>query len=118
MMNLIHKQDRLLSRSAETIRARGKHAAHFGNIAFDSTDPNKFRVRHLSDDASQRGLSAAGGPVENHRGQAIGFNRATQEFARPKNVFLANKFLERPRPHPRGERRSGIYRFNLLRFLE
>jgi hypothetical protein len=33
-------------------------------------------------------------------------------------MFLTGKFLERPRPHPRGERRSGICSFNLLRFLE
>jgi hypothetical protein len=118
MMNLIHEQDRLFSRCAEPIRGRGKHAAHFGNIAFHAADPNKFRMRHLSDDTCKRGLSAARRPVENHRGQTISFNRATQKFAWPKNVFLPDKFLQRSRSHPRGERRSGIYRFNLLRFLE
>jgi hypothetical protein len=56
--------------------------------------------------------------VENHRWQAIGFNRAAQEFARPKNVFLAHKFLERARPHPCGEWRGGVCSFNLLRFPE
>ena len=118
MMNLIDEQDRLLPRCAEPICGRREHAAHFGDIAFHAADPNKFRVRHLGDDARQRGLSAAGRPIENHRGQAIGFNRATQKFARPKNVFLADKFLERARSHPRGERRSGVCSFNLLRFLE
>ena len=63
-------------------------------------------------------FAGAGRPVENHRGQTISFDRAAQEFARPKNVFLADKFLERARPHPSGERRSSICSFNLLRFLE
>jgi hypothetical protein len=33
-------------------------------------------------------------------------------------VFLADKFLERLRPHPRGERRSAVCCFNLFLFLE
>ena len=33
-------------------------------------------------------------------------------------MFLADKFIERARPHPRRERRSGVCIFNLLRFLE
>ncbi len=103
---------------AEPIGGRREHAAHFGYVAFNPANPNKFRVRHLGDHARQRGLSAAGRPVENHRGQAISFNRATQKFARPKNVFLADKFLERARSHASGEWRSGICSFNLLHFLE
>src|SRR5204863_8758032 len=75
-------------------------------------------MRHLGDDTRQRRLSAAGRSMENHRGQAIRLNRATQKFARPKNVFLADKFLERAWPHPCGERSSGVCSFNLLRFLE
>ena len=75
-------------------------------------------MRHLRDDSRQRGLAAAGRPVQNHRWQTISFDRAAQKFARPKNVFLADKFFERARPHPRGERRSSICSFNLLRFLE
>ena len=63
-------------------------------------------------------FAGAGRPVENHRGQAISFNRAAQKFARPKNVFLADKFFERSRPHPCGERRGSVCSFNVLRFLE
>jgi hypothetical protein len=118
MMNLIDEQDRLLPRCAETIRGRRKHAAHFGNIAFHAADPDKFCVRHLGDDARQRRLSAAGRPVQDHRWQTISFDRPPQEFARPENVFLADEFFERARPHPSGERRSSICSFNLLRFLE
>jgi hypothetical protein len=33
-------------------------------------------------------------------------------------VFLTDKFLERARAHPRGERRSNVCSFNLLRFPE
>src|SRR4029078_8319692 len=100
VMNLIYKQDRLFSRCAEPICGRGKHAAHFGNIALYSADPNKFRMRHLSDHTGKRLLSAARRTVENYRRQAISFNRAAQKFALSKNVFLADKFLERARSHP------------------
>jgi hypothetical protein len=33
-------------------------------------------------------------------------------------MFLADKFLERSRPHSCGERRGGICSLKLLRFLE
>ena len=62
-------------------------------------------------------LPASGRSGEDHRRQAIGFDGATQKFPRRKDMFLADKFLERARPHPRGERR-GVRSFNLLRFLE
>src|SRR5262245_12116842 len=118
MMNLIDEQDRFLSRCAQAIRGGGKHSAHFGDIAFHTADPNKFCVCHLGDDAGQRRLSTAWWPIENYRWQAISFNRAAQQFARRKDVFLADKFLERARPHPRGERRGGVCSFKLCRFLE
>ena len=118
MMNLIDEQDGLLPRCAETIRGRRKHASHFGDVAFHAADPNKFCVRHLCDDLRQRGFAGAGRPVQNHRWQTISFDRPAQEFARPENVFLADEFFERARPHPSGERRSSICSFNLLRFLE
>jgi hypothetical protein len=117
-MNLIDEQDRLLPRRVEPIGGSGKHAAHFGNIAFHAADPNKFCVRHLGDDARQRRLSAARRSVKNYRGQAISFNRATQKFARPKDMFLPDKFFEQARPHASGERRSVVCSFNLRRFLE
>ena len=75
-------------------------------------------MRHLGDDTRQRRLSAAGRSMENHRGQAIRLNRATQKFARPKNVFLADKLIERARSHPSGQRRSGVCSFSLVCSLE
>ena len=117
-MNLIDEQDRLLTRCAEPICARRKHAAHFSDVTFNAADPNKFCVRHLCDDLRQRGFAGAGRPVQNHRWQTISFDRPAQEFARPENVFLADEFPERPRSHPCGKRRSGVRGFKLLRFFE
>ena len=57
----------------------------------------RHRVRglELSEDLpDEPGLPDAGRTTENHRGQAIGFNRPAQQFAWPENVFLADKFLE------------------------
>src|SRR5215469_2593231 len=118
MMDLIDEQDRFSSRRAQTIRGRGQHAAHLGNITLYTADPNEVRMRHLSDDSRQRGLTTTRRPVENYRRQAISFNRATQKFSRRKDMFLADKFLQRVRPYPCGQRRSGVCRFVFLRLLE
>ena len=102
MMNLINKEDRPLSGRAETITGRGEHTAHFADVAFHPANPNKFGMGQLRNHARQGGLAAAGRPVENHRGQTISFDRPAQQFARRKNVLLADKFLEQARSHPRG----------------
>src|SRR6266566_2086565 len=47
MMDLINKQDRLLSRSAEAIRRRSDDATHFGDVAFHAADSNEFRMGHF-----------------------------------------------------------------------
>src|SRR6266487_3523877 len=74
MMDLINKQNRLLSRSAEAIRGRSDDATHFCDVAFHAADSNEFRMGHFRNDPRQRGFAAAGGTGENHRRQTIGFN--------------------------------------------
>src|SRR4029453_2363459 len=118
MMNLIDEQNGLFPRCAETVRSRGKDTAHLSDVAFNPANPNKFRMSHFRNDTRQRGFAASGRAVKNYRWQAIGFDRAAQKFARRENVFLADKFLQRSRPHPGGERRSDICDFNVLVFLE
>jgi hypothetical protein len=118
MMDLIDEQDRLLSGRAEAIRRRSDDAAHLGNVAFHATDSNEFSVGHLGNDPCQCGLSASGRAGEDHRRQAIGFNRAPQQFTGAKNVFLADKLLQRAGSHARGERRCAVRGFNVFLFLE
>src|SRR6266496_6615452 len=81
MMDLINKQNRLLSRSAEAIRGRSDDATHFCDVTFHAADSNKFCVSYLGNDAGKRGLSAAGRSGENHRRQTIGFNCPAQKFS-------------------------------------
>src|SRR5215472_1140071 len=118
MMNLINKEDRLLPGGAQTITGRGEHTAHFGDVAFHPANPNKFGMGHLRDHARQGGLAAAGRPVENYRGQTISFDCPAQQFARPKNVLLTDKFLERTRPHTRGEWSSAVCSFHIGLFVK
>jgi hypothetical protein len=119
MMDLINEQDRLSPGRAQTIRGRSDDPAHLGDITFHAADPDELRVRHLRNDAGERGFSAAGRPGENHGGQSIGFNRTAQKFARAENVFLADKFIERARAHARGKRRTiGALGFDIFLILE
>src|SRR6266403_4713312 len=66
MMDLVNEQDRLLPRGAKAIRRRSNDAAHFGDVTFHTTDSNEFGVRHLGNDAGQRGLAAARRSGEDH----------------------------------------------------
>jgi hypothetical protein len=102
----------------EAIRRGSNYAAHFGHVAFNAADSNEFGVCHLRNDPGKRSLSTSWRSGEDHRRQTISFNGATQKFAGPKNVFLADKFLQRARAHARGERRSAVCRLNILLLLE
>src|SRR5436190_18894781 len=118
MMDLVNEEDGLLSGCVAAIRRASNYATHFGHVTFHAADSNEFGVRHFCDDAGQRGLSAPWRAGEDHRRQTIGFNGASQKFAGAKDVFLADKFLQRARSHPCGERRSAVCGFNLFLLLE
>ena len=49
-----------------------------------------------------RGLADAGWPVENHRGQAVGFNHATDDFPWSDQMLLADDLINAGRPHAQG----------------
>jgi hypothetical protein len=115
MMDLINEQDRLSPGRAQTIHGCSDDPAHLGDIAFHATNPDEFCVRHLRNDAGQRGLAGAGRPGKNHRRQSIGFNGTAQQLARPQDVLLADEFIERVRAHPRCKRRIiGARDFNIF----
>jgi hypothetical protein len=107
-----------LSGCVAAIRRGSNYPTHFGHVAFHSADSNEFGVRHFCDDVGQRGLSAPWRAGEDHRRQTIGFNGAAEKFAGAKDVFLADKFLQRARAHPRGERRRAVGGFNVFLLLE
>src|SRR6266550_5961909 len=117
VMNLVDEQDRLLAGSAEAIGCGSDDAAHFGNVTLHATNSNKLCMGYFGNDPSQRRFSAAGRPEENHGGQTISFDCPAQKFSRPKNMFLADKFVERARAHARGERRSTACALQIDNFL-
>ena len=84
------------------------HAPHFRNVALHSAQSNKLGMCQLGDDVGEGGFAGAGWAGENYRGQTIGFDGATQKFARPEDVFLTDELLQRPRPHARGERGAAV----------
>ena len=108
MMNLIDEEDRLLARSAQPVGRRRHDFPHLGDIALDSAQADKFRLRHRRDDLREGGFARAGRAGKNDRRQSIRLDRAAQEFAGREDVLLPDKLLERARSHPAGERRGGI----------
>ena len=54
---------------------------------------------------AKRGLAGAGRAVEDEAAQLIGLDGAAQQTARPDDVLLADKLVQRARPHARGQRR-------------
>lgn len=92
----------------KAICRRSDELTHFGHVAFHAADSNEFCIGYFCNDASESCLSTAGWSVENHGRQTIRFDCTAQKFARRKNVFLADKFVECARSHARGQRRSAI----------
>jgi hypothetical protein len=77
-MNLIDENDRLFAGVAQPIRGRGHDAAHFRDVAFHAAQPNKLRLRHLSDDLRERCFSCSRRTGQDHGRQSIGFDRSPQ----------------------------------------
>ena len=63
-----------------------------------------MRPGRVGDDAGQRRLAAAGRAEEDQRGDAVGFDGAAQQLARPQDVRLPDELVERARAHPVGQR--------------
>ena len=60
------------------------------------------------DDVRERRLAGAGRAVEDQRHRLVGLDQPAQRRPRAEQVLLADDLVERPRPHPDGERRAGV----------
>ncbi len=104
-VHFVYKEDGALPELAAAILRGGDGRADVGDAGQHRVDGDEVRPRGVGDDARQRGLAGAGRPVEDHRAELVGLNRATQEAAWPHDVLLADELVQRARPHPGGERR-------------
>jgi hypothetical protein len=78
--------------------------ADFGDVGFDAIEGLEAGAGGAGDDAGEGGFTGAGRSVEDQRGEAVGLDRAAEEFSFAEDVLLAGDLVERPRPHPGGER--------------
>src|SRR5437879_4298053 len=83
------------------ISRRRHHFAHLRHVTFHSTQPNEFGVSHLGDDIRQSCFSTSGRTGNNQRRQPVSLDCATQKFSRREDMFLSDKFIERPWTHTR-----------------
>ena len=65
---------------------------------------HEARVRLGRQQPRQRRLAGAGRPPQDQRRQLARLERAPQQLARPEEVRLADELVQRPRPHPLGQR--------------
>jgi hypothetical protein len=111
MMDLVDEQDRFSSGRLKPVLGGGNHLPHLGDVAFDAAQPLELRVGHVGDDMRERCFAGAGRARQDHRRQAIRFDRAPEKFSRRENVLLPNELVERPRTHPGGEGSGSAHGF-------
>src|SRR5690606_23228842 len=61
-------------------------------------------VRVLREQPRERRLAAAWRSPEDHAADAAALDREPERLARAEQVVLADELVQRPRPHPLGER--------------
>ena len=72
----------------------------------------EMRLGLVGDDGGEGGFARARRPPQDDGGeQAVGFNGAAQEFARPDDVLLPDELVQGAGAHPGGERGFGLHFF-------
>ena len=110
-VNFIHEEDGALAELAAAILGGGDGGADVGHAGQHGVDGDEVRPRGVGDDARQGRLAGARRPVEDHRAELVGLDRAAQQPARPHDVLLADELVQGARAHPGGERRLFLGQF-------
>ena len=74
---------------------------------------DKARVAEPSDDLGQRCFARAWRPPQHHAGHPIRLERSAEGATRRQEVLLAEDFVQRPRPHTRGQRQPAVRSFGI-----
>src|SRR5689334_6526002 len=102
-MDLVDEENRLTPHLQALLRFVDDFA-HARDSFSDGGERNELAVGVLRDKPSQRCLPGAWRTPEHHRLDVARFYRRPQGFAGCEQVLLPDKFLERARTHPGGER--------------
>ena len=114
-VDLVDEENRPEGVRAEPF-ARGRDdAADVVDPGGDGGDLLERGTRPLGDDASDRGLTGAGRPEEDHRGRPILFDREPERRARAQDVLLSDELLERARSQ--ADREGRVLQLAILRGL-
>src|SRR5262245_58030197 len=90
-MHFIHKEDGPLLHGLLALAGISDGLADVRDAGEDRIDRDKMATRGIGNDHCQGCFPRPRWAIENERRELIGFNRPTQEAARPEDVFLANK---------------------------
>ncbi len=103
-VHLVDEQNRPLSVQPEPIVGTVDGSADVFDAREDGVEREEVFGRTPGDDASERRLPRSRRTVEQQARHPVGFDGATQQFARPQDVRLTGELVERTRTHPVGER--------------
>ena len=102
-MDLVHKQQRALSHAAAHIRL-SHDLFDFFNAAGHRAEIHKFCLGVTGDDPCQSGFAHPGRSPEDHGRYLIPLDELTKYLARPQQMSLTHKFIQRLRSKPTSQR--------------
>jgi len=109
-VNLIHKQDRALAVQPAALPRFLDHAAQFGYAGQHRRQFFEMRAGMVGDQLRQGRFAGSRRAKEDDRAeQPVGFNRAAQGLARPDDVLLSHKLVQRKRAHALRQRRFVLH---------
>ncbi len=104
-VDLVEEEDRATAVRAQPLPCTGEDGAHLCNRRRDGRQLFEGGARPGGDDPRQRRLAASRRPVEDHRADAVLFDRQAQRGALAEDLPLADELLQRCRPRALRERR-------------
>ena len=107
-VDLVDEQHRLAT-AAHQLGASGVDGrAHLLHPGGDGRDLDEVTVGLLAQDRGDGGLAGAGRPPEQQRHRLVALDQLAQRRPRRPQLLLADQLVERPRPHPHGQRRRRV----------
>src|SRR5215468_7443777 len=104
-MDFINEENRTAGQLRADLGRVLHHLAYLLDARSDRAERDELRRRAVGDDSGERGLTGAGRPPEDQRGQTVFINQAPQYPSLGEQMILPDEFIERARAHPLGERR-------------
>ena len=103
-MDLIHKQDGLLSVHAQGILRLLYNVLHILFPGYGGIDLAEPGAGGIGDHLRQGGFSRSRRAVKDHRAQLVGLDGPVQQLILSYYMVLSHHLVQGHRPHPRGQR--------------